>query len=1472
MTLADPAPAGAGGGRRRALPASVVRITADGGATAGTGFLVAADTVVTCAHVVRAAGGEPGGRVRLAFPHLPGAPRPEGHVLPGGWRAPEAQDIAVLRLESTPAGAEPVALGSAEDGRGHRVSSFGFPVQAPEGGHFGYGTAGDLLPAGEAGTLLQLADANDLTTGFSGGPVLDETTGLVIGMVTAITGPDRHSRGVGIAYATPARQLREVLPELSEHQVCPYRGLEPFTAEHAGWFHGRDAAVEEVLAELGGQRRAVLLLGPSGAGKSSLLQAGVLPALAEGRLPGSDRWLPVLARPGQDLPAELEQAGLPGAASEGFLSAAERRLAGEPAGRRLLLVVDQFEELLAQPTRDAARDGDGGGDREGDGDERLAAAERQLVELIGSPVPVSLVLVMRDDFYPRLAARAPELLKALTPGLLNVPATLSAADLRAIVTAPAEAVGLRLEDGLPERIVTDVLAAGPSAAGQAPVTLLPPLELALSQLWERREDGRLTHRAYDRIGEVDGSLATWCDTAMGRLPAEHRPMARRVLTALVRPADDTHAVPATRRHVPLADLRALATGPLAAPPDGQEADQAFDAVLAALTRHRIVTTRTTPRPDGTPGRATAELVHDALVRDWAELRDWVAEDRDFHAWLHRAEERQARHTASGHPGDLLDGTDLTEGLTWSTRRGLPGATREFLSASARRQGRLRRLRNTAVTALAFLLVVAVTTAGVALWQRGEALRHARESAARAMMTRAEALRDSDPRLALQLGVAAHRLDPDAPATRASLLETLTTSRHTATVDGLGAELTAVALSPDGRMLAAGTNDGLLRFWDVSEPERPEPAGTAEVSSEGSGVTALAWRPDGKVLITGDDKELGLWKTGDRSRPEQIGQVPGFGAPLTSAVWTGDGRRVAVANYHNTYLLDMGAADAGRVPREVTVRAKIPHGGDPSHDRENTRLALSPDGSLLVTSDGRDSVQLWDADGPEPVKSGSPLPLTRESAGSSVISAALSPDGRTLALGTLASEVEVWDVEDPRDPRRLHSSLNVGLFMPVDRVSFTGDPRVLACAGHDGTVQLVSLSPSMPRRTDMPLVHGAPVTSLSAATGRRLLATGGTDGRVLLWDTGDRDRPRRLRAPLPGHASGSTDGTLTLGGGLLASSAPDGRVLLWDVRRPKRPRGLPPVDYSQPGSGPWGSNPPYASALSPDGRRLATAGGPDGRGVALWRAEGGSFRPAGSPLKGHRGTPTAFAWSRDGSLLATGDDRGRILLRDASDPDGTAREAESAHGGAVRMVAFDATGRRLITAGTDGRALLWRIPEAGGRLSRIGEVSTGQIGAGRSSAAVSADGGLLAVGHSSAALSLWDVSDPGRPRRLARTGVGHNGAVAAVALSPDGSLLASSSIGDDAVLLWDIRDRSRPRRIGSALYGDTPFPVSLAFLPDGRTLASQTVTQLDLWDLSGALEVRADPLSTACERLGGAGLGRAEWETYAGGTEYRRTCD
>lgn len=386
---------GPGGGSESGLPAAVAQIRDTAGAVAGAGFLIADGLLVTCAHVLAAGGYGLGTQVSLGFPHAPGAPQITGRVLDESWRGPEERDVALVRLEQPLAGVGPLALGSAAGCRGHRVRSFGFPQQAPLGGHYGFGTAGDLLPTTDGtGTLLQLTGANDLTTGFSGGPVMDEATGLVIGMLTAITAPDTHGRGLGIAYATPSQVLREIWPALTEHEVCPYRELEPFTAEHARWFKGRDDAVHHVLDGLARHRRVVLLLGPSGAGKSSLVQAGVLPALAAGGLTGSDCWLPVLARPGQDLLAELEHAGLPSASTQGITAAVTRRLAAEPIHERVVLVIDQFEELLTQPTTSQQQS------------ECSLDAFGEITAAIDSHAALSVILVMRDDFYSQLCAVA----------------------------------------------------------------------------------------------------------------------------------------------------------------------------------------------------------------------------------------------------------------------------------------------------------------------------------------------------------------------------------------------------------------------------------------------------------------------------------------------------------------------------------------------------------------------------------------------------------------------------------------------------------------------------------------------------------------------------------------------------------------------------------------------------------------------------------------------------------------------------------------------------------------------------------------------------------------------------------------------------------------------------------------------------------------------------------------------------------
>jgi len=696
-----------------------------------------------------------------------------------------------------------------------------------------------------------------------------------------------------VAQRHQARAATALADAVTE-QVCPYRGLEAFGAEHAGLFYGRTAAVQHVLAALAGPRRALLLLGPSGAGKSSLVQAGVLPGLAAGALPGSDRWIPVLARPGQDLLAELDRAGLP-TADHDIAAAVEQRLAGQPIGSRVLLVIDQFEELLTPLATDAQ-----------------AATQRgvidQIATAIDSPATLSVVLVMRDDFYSRLAGLAPELLQILAPGLVNVPATLDQRDLQDIITKPATAAGLRCQDGLTERIITEVLAVDPHASARhAPVTVLPLLELTLQQLWQRRDDGWLTHEAYQRIGGVAGSLTTWCDTAIGHLPTTQRTVAQRILTALVRPADQTYQIPAVRQQLPLTVLRDLAEDDERTR-EGQLPGRGFDEVLTVLSGHRIVTTRTGAQPETTPVVPVAELVHDALIRDWGTLRDWVNQDHRFQDWLRRAREQHTRWADRHDPDDLLHGTDLAEGEDWSKQhRPLPRDIAALLSASReRQQARARRTRRLN-TVLASLLVAVMVAAVIAGWQavtariaEHEAQRQQLTATVQALVVQANAERLTQPRLSAQLSIAAMRLDPGSSDARASLLAALTQNPLTATVTAAADVVRAVAWTRDGTRLAAGSQDHTVSVWDMGNPAHP--VRMTVLKDAGDWIDTVAWNGDGTRLAGGGrDGRLLIWDLRDPTHPALEAGLPGPGE-VHAVAWSPDGNRIAAGGEDGTILV------------------------------------------------------------------------------------------------------------------------------------------------------------------------------------------------------------------------------------------------------------------------------------------------------------------------------------------------------------------------------------------------------------------------------------------------------------------------------------------------------------------------------------------------------------------------------------------
>ncbi|MEU1180728.1 trypsin-like peptidase domain-containing protein [Streptomyces sp. NPDC005820] len=1390
MTGTGSVPSGPGGEMRSALPAAVAQILAAEGGVAGAGFLAAEDTLITCAHVVRDAGSGPGGQVELAFPHAPGTPRRFGRVLDGQWRAPEAEDVAFVQVSGgAPTEARTVALGSAAESQGHAVRAFGFPMHAPPGGHFGYGVAGDLLPTtAGTGAVLQLTGANDLTRGFSGGPVADEVTGLVVGMVTAFTTPDEHLRGQGIAYATPTEELREVRPELVERQVSPYRGLEPFTAEHAEWFHGRDAAIEKVLAALRRQRRALLLLGPSGAGKSSLIQAGVLPALAAGALPGSDHWLPVLARPGQDLLTELDHAGMPGAVSDGIAEAAEQALAAECPRSHLLLIIDQLEELLTPPAATQKLS-----------DVQLAAVE-ELVAAIGSRTTLSVVLVMRDDFYPRLAALAPTLLEVLEAqgGTVNVPNTLSVPELRAIIVEPALSAGARFQDGLPDRIINDVLAneLTDTLARRAPVTSLPPLELALSQLWDDRRDGFLTHEAYQRIGEVTGALATWCDTALGQVPADQRPVAQRILTALVRPADPTHSVPATRQQVRLADLHALAATGTAA--DHHTGGGVTGEVLAALTRHRIITTGTADIPgwpDDAPREPVAELIHDALIRDWPDLRAWVAEDHRFHDWLRRAGERRARWADSSHPGDLLRGSDLAEGLDWSRQRGLPGDVAAFLHASEeaehaereRERRRTRRLQQL-LAGVAVALCLALIAAGLAFWQRQTAVSRQRMVQSGRLVIQSTALLDTDPDLASLLAIHAYETNPTAEATLNLFAAAALPLRQRLT--GHSEVVRSAAFSPDGKTLATGSDDHTVRLWDVASGR------TRATLKHRDGVTSVAFSPDGKTLATSWGDRVDLWDT-TSGRTRATLKHPDS---VLSVAFSPDGRTLAAGVYD----------DSVRLWDVATHRSLASLTG---HTRSVESVAFSPDGKTLASSGLDYTLRLWDvASRRTRVSFYQPYGMP---------SVTFSPNSKTLVTGMGNGVVQLRDVSSGR----IRSTFT-GHTSSVESVAFSPDGKTLATGSEDSTVWLRDAASGNTRAT---LHSPAAVTSLAFSPDGRTLGTGGVDASVRLWDVAT----ERAKASLTGLTEDVESVAFSPDGRTLAAGGEDPAARLWDVATHRVRATLAYHTISL-----------ESLAFSPDGKTLATGGLGDGKNpfastVLLWDVASGRAR---ATLTSQPGVVRSVAFSPDGKTLAIGS-AGGLRLRDVAS--GRTRVVPTDPDHSVESVAFSPDGRTLATGSGGGAVGLWDV--ASGRVRATLTGHTDLV----TTMAFSPDGTVLATGGWDDTVRLWDVATGDTRATL----TGHTQDVESVDFSPDGRTLATGG-ADGAVRFWDVAS-GRTRAI---LATNTNGVLSVAFSPDGKTLAtgSRGEGTVRLWDVD--LPDQAEAIKKIC-RVVQRDLTRQERSVY-----------
>lgn len=475
--------------------------------------------------------------------------------------------------------------------------------------------------------------------------------------------------------------LREQLRKVD----CPYRGLEIFKEEHSAYFHGRSALVAQLVNKL---RLAsfVTVIGVSGSGKSSLVRAGLIPALRGGAFTGSSAWQIAVLRPGADpltslcaslvnfLNPELvdsaamaETRNLADSLLTGKLVMSRDilpRLAQQSTAPQLLIVIDQFEEVFDPQV-----------------DPRIREQFINSITDTSAADWLRIVVTLRANYFDA-ALQQPSLREKVAAGQFTV-LPMNEAERRDAIMLPAINAGRSFEPGLVDRILEDLSA----AAGE-----LPLLEFAMTQLWQRQSAaGVLTHAAYEEIGAVGGAIARHASEIYTSASQEQQRQIQQLCKRLVRIDADEQAA---ERLIAEANVRRINLDDLDA--------SMQDLVYEVLADQRLVTIG---RNEST-STETVELVHEALIRSWPQLSQWLIEDvPNLRMQQSLAEAVQIWERFARSPELLYSGRRLRDISSWlyTGQAMLTARETEFLNLSVAARTRRRWLM--AAGALALLVVV-----------------------------------------------------------------------------------------------------------------------------------------------------------------------------------------------------------------------------------------------------------------------------------------------------------------------------------------------------------------------------------------------------------------------------------------------------------------------------------------------------------------------------------------------------------------------------------------------------------------------------------------------------------------------------------------------------------------------------------------------------------------------------------------------
>lgn len=1220
-----------------------------------------------------------------------------------------------------------------------------------------------------------------------------------------------------LARARASSDRRVALPS------APYRGLEPYRSEDAALFCGREEATAEVLDRLRAllespaPRSLLVVVGASGSGKSSLVRAGVVPAVQAGALDGPDSsWSAQLSVPG---PVALEALssdwlgrgpGLRGSYGQypseafngqsgdghygggGALNAQRldgERLDGEPRRGRRLVVIDQFEEVF-----------------------RLDASQRaDLLSALSRAEPSwgAVVAVLRADFY-EAAANEPVLLTALRSNQVLV-GPMTEAEVREVITGPAQKMGVKVEPGLVELLLRDLAPRGPTGFAHD-AGVLPLLSYALLATWQNAKGNELTVSAYRAAGGLHGAVRQRAEVLYLGLSPGQQVMARRLFHRLVNVEE---GVPLTRRHMTAHEVDQL----------GLDAAEVLGRFVAA----RLVTA----------DEGGVQVSHEALLYAWPRLAGWLDADRDGLRLHHELVDATKRWSAADRdPSLLLRGTRLAICSEWAAQgaRGdeLSGDEMEFLasgqaqeaaekSAARRRSRRVKQL----LAIVAALALVTSVLAGFALQARSDAKRVQNEALSRQVAIEATQLESNDPSLAMQLALAAYRLSPTVQA-RSALLDASASEMPMRLLGPVGT--TCIALARRGQLLAVvGSASDKADLYALSDA-RPRLLARSRVGSPPNQTFTVALSPDGRLMAVGNtDGKVLLFTLSPLYRLRLLATLGGFQSTVYDVAFSPSGRSLVAASNDGT-VRQWYLGQPSRPTLSADVRG--PQG------RPLQAVAYSPNGRFIAAGGADGTLLIWKASGGKPF-------VARGLGSAQVTTLAFSPNSKLLATGGEDDLVHLFSVARSGKPRSDHTPLR-GFTSWVDSLAFSPDGGILVAGSSDNSIRQWSTAnwdvSSVLKDTD-------PVTSTDFLPSGRELVTANSGGTVRFW-------------PMPSPTSYLTSGPVftidyTGNGAELAavSGGPHGDVALWDVADPWRPRHI--SDVVLPASfGPVAG----VEAFSTDGRLLAV-GDAAAQIQLVQLGKDGRAQLLGPPLLGASPPLEQLAFNQQGTLLASGDNSGRAHLWDISNPRRPLALSTLPAAGYLVGVAFSPNGQLLALASTDDKVWLWDISKA--RHPRLLAV-LGGFASYAECVTFTPNGRTLIAGGADNTVRLWDVSDPRHPRLLGPPLTGPTSYVYSLSVSPDGKTLAASTV-DSAVWLWDISSPAQPSLLAT-LGAATGQVFDVTFSPNNQTVvASGSDQRLTFWDY------RPSRVAARICSLTGSPITRAEWAEYVQGAKYDPSC-